>query len=77
MPDTMIQPESLTRPPIAELAAALCKAQAQMEGAKKDATNPHFKNRYATLAHILATVRPVLVKHGLALTQLVIVPHCS
>jgi hypothetical protein len=70
MPDTMIQPESLTRPPIAELAAALCKAQAQMEGAKKDATNPHFKNKYADLAAVWAAIREPLTSNGLSVVQL-------
>jgi len=70
MPDTMMQPESLTRPPIAELAAALCKAQAQMEGAKKDATNPHFKNKYADLAAVWAAIREPLTSNGLAVVQL-------
>jgi hypothetical protein len=31
--------------------------------------NPHFKSRYADLATVLKTVRPVLSKHGIALTQ--------
>jgi hypothetical protein len=70
MPDTMMQPESLSRPPIADLAAALCKAQAEMEGAKKDATNPHFKTNYADLASVWAAIREPLTKNGLAVVQL-------
>jgi hypothetical protein len=36
-----------------------------------DAVNPAFKARYATLANILSTIRPVLAKNGLAITQTV------
>lgn len=70
MPDTMLQPESLSRPPIAELASALCKAQAQMEGAKKDANNPHFKTNYADLASVWSAIREPLTKNGLSVVQL-------
>lgn len=70
MPDTMIQPESVSRPPIAELAAALCKAQSQMEGAKKDANNPHFKSKYADLASVWDAIREPLTKNGLSVVQL-------
>ena len=69
MPDTMIQPESFSRPPIAELASALCKAQAQMEGAKKDANNPHFKTNYADLASVWSAIREPLTKNGLSVVQ--------
>ena len=54
---------------IASLAAALAKAQGEMENASKNSQNPHFKSKYADLAEILNTVRPVLSKHGLAVTQ--------
>lgn len=54
---------------IAALAAALAKAQGEMENASKNSQNPHFKSKYADLAEILNTVRPVLSKHGLAVTQ--------
>lgn len=71
MPDTMIQPESMAvRPSIADLAAALCKAQAQMEGAKKDANNPHFKSKYADLASVWDAIRGPLTSNGLSVVQL-------
>lgn len=70
MPDTMIQPESVSRPSIADLAAALCKAQAAMEGAKKDATNPHFKTKYADLAAVWDAIREPLTSNGLSVVQL-------
>lgn len=71
MPDTMMQPESMAaRPSIADLAAALCKAQAQMEGAKKDANNPHFKSKYADLASVWDAIRAPLTSNGLSVVQL-------
>lgn len=54
---------------IANLAPALVKAQAAMQAIGKDATNPHFKNKYASLDTIIETIRPILGEHGLALTQ--------
>lgn len=54
---------------IASLAAALAAAQADLKAVAKDRTNPHFKNRYATLDAIVDTVRPALAKHGLSVLQ--------
>jgi hypothetical protein len=54
---------------IAKLAAALCKAQAAMGGAKKDSTNPHFKNKYADLGSVWDAVRKPLTDNGLAVVQ--------
>src|SRR5574343_259216 len=54
---------------IASLAAALAKAQGEVENASKSATNPHFKSKYADLAEVLNTVRPVFSKNGLAIAQ--------
>jgi hypothetical protein len=53
----------------AKLAAAIVKVQAALENVTKDATNPHFRSQYASLPHILDTVRPVLAAHGLAIVQ--------
>lgn len=55
---------------INELAAALAKAQGEIENASKNAANPHFKSKYADLAEVLNTVRPVFAKHGLSVSQL-------
>lgn len=52
-----------------ELYAALAKAQAEVENASKNSANPHFKSKYADLAEVLNTVRPVLAKHGIAILQ--------
>jgi hypothetical protein len=54
---------------ITKLAEALAAAQGEMENADKNSTNPHFRSKYADLAEIINTVRPVLAKHGLSVTQ--------
>jgi len=52
-----------------EIFAALVKAQAEMPTAPKHGNNPHFRSKYATLQSIAETAKPVLKKHGLAITQ--------
>ncbi len=52
-----------------ELFAALAAAQGEIENASKNAANPHFRSKYADLAEILNTTRPVFAKHGLSLSQ--------
>lgn len=54
---------------INELATALAKAQAEMTFAAKDATNPHFKSKYADLAAVWDAIRAPLTKHGISVTQ--------
>lgn len=54
---------------LTHLAEALSKAQAEMPTITKDATNPHFKSRFASLDATIATVRPILAKHGLSIVQ--------
>lgn len=54
---------------LAALAAALAKAQGEMEGAAKASLNPHFKSRYADLASVWDACREPLSKHGLAVLQ--------
>ena len=54
---------------IGKLAESLAAAQAEIEDAKKDAVNPHFKNRYATLSSVRAAVTAAFSKHGLSVTQ--------
>ena len=44
-------------------------AQSEVENASKASVNPHFKSRYADLAEVLNTVRPVFAKFGLAIIQ--------
>lgn len=50
---------------------AMLAAQLEMEHAAKDSKNPHLKNKYASLGSVLDTVKPILNKHGLVLTQYV------
>ena len=54
---------------IAALATAMALAQAEIENASKNANNPHFRSKYADLAEVLNTARPVLSKHGIAVIQ--------
>jgi len=52
-----------------KIAAALAKAQAEMANPKFDSQNPHFRNKFASLASVRNAVVPVLAKHGIAMTQ--------
>lgn len=54
---------------MSDIAAALCAAQAEFPEILKDKENPFLKNRYASLDAIITATRPVLAKHGLALTH--------
>ncbi len=53
----------------AELAAAMVVAQSQIEGAKKDATNPHFKSRYADLSSVMDACKGPLNANGISIIQ--------
>jgi hypothetical protein len=50
------------------IAAALAKAQQAIRSAEKDRSNPHLKNKYATLASVIRATRKPLGDHGLSLT---------
>lgn len=54
---------------MSKLSAALVAFQAECPSVGFDARNPHFKNRYATLAAIHRVVTPILSRHGLAVLQ--------
>ncbi len=56
---------------INEISAALSKAQGEMEGAKKESENPHFRSKYANLSSVWDACRAALSKHGLAVVQTV------
>lgn len=56
---------------INEIAAALSKAQSQIEGAVKDANNPFYKSKYADLSSIIEAVKGPLANNGLSIVQLV------
>lgn len=54
---------------IHELAAALAKAQGQIEGARKDSANPFFKSHYADLTSVWDACREALSANGLSVLQ--------
>src|SRR5690349_764105 len=56
-------------PSIAQLAPALVAAQAELKAIAKDAKNPHFGSKFASLDAIIEVVRPALANHGLAVVQ--------
>ena len=49
--------------------AALAKAQAKIEGALKDKTNPGFKSKYADLGAVWEACREPLTSNGIAVMQ--------
>jgi hypothetical protein len=48
---------------------ALIKAQSQMDHVKKDSTNPHFKNRYASLESVIDATTKIFQANGFAVMQ--------
>lgn len=48
----------------------MSKFQGEIEAVTKDASNPFYKSRYATLAAVVDAVRKPLAKHGLSFVQL-------
>jgi hypothetical protein len=54
---------------INEIATAIAKMQAKIEGVSKDASNPHFKSRYATLAACWDACHEVASANGIAIVQ--------
>jgi hypothetical protein len=55
-----------------EFATALVKAQTAVSNVAKDAANPHFKSRYASLAVVRDAVYPAFNSVGIAIIQ---TPH--
>lgn len=53
----------------ATLASAMALAFAEIEGAKKDATNPHFSAKFASLGSVIDAIKPALANYGLFFTQ--------
>ena len=53
----------------AKLYKALSKAQGEIENAKFNKLNPHFKSRYSDLGSLRDAYQEHLSKHGLCLTQ--------
>lgn len=61
----MKRSETLTK-----LAPAIVKAQGQIDGAIKNAKNPHLKNRYADLGAVWDACREALQANSLAVLQM-------
>lgn len=55
---------------INELAKALATAQLQLRPAVKDATNPHFRSKYADLGAVWEACREPLANNGLSVVQM-------
>jgi len=55
---------------ITELAKALVKFHSVMGKVSKDAKNPFFKNKYASLSNIIEAVTKTLNENGLSILQL-------
>lgn len=51
------------------ISAALAAAQMEMGKALKQATNPHFRSKYADLGSVMDACLPALNKHGIAVIQ--------
>lgn len=54
---------------IKSISAALVAAHAGMDNVPKDATNPHFKNHYASLAAVIDASKPALLAQGIVVIQ--------
>lgn len=54
---------------VTKISAALLKAQRAITFAAKDATNPHFKNKYADLPAVIDAIKPALNEAGIMFMQ--------
>lgn len=61
---------------INELAVALHEFQNNVESVKKDARNPHFGKKYASLSSLVDTIREPLYEAGLSFMQFPTGEHC-
>lgn len=52
-----------------EISKALLSFQSEMPAVGKDADNPFYRSKYATLANIWHACQPILSKHGLIVNQ--------
>ena len=55
---------------IVKISSALVQMQSETSHATFDSLNPHFKNKYASLAEVIDTIKPALAKYGLCVIQL-------
>lgn len=54
---------------ISKISAALVNAQKAITFAAKDATNPHFRNKYADLPAVIEAIKPALNDAGIMFMQ--------
>lgn len=54
---------------ISKISAALVNAQKAITFAAKDATNPHFRNKYADLPAVIEAIKPALNDSGIMFMQ--------
>jgi hypothetical protein len=59
----------MEKTPQQEYSMALVSAIGELQNVAKTASNPYFKSKYAPLDAIVDATRPVLLKHGLAISQ--------
>ena len=57
-------------PSIAKLATALLSFQSSIDKVSKDAANPFFKSKYASLSNILETIQAPMKEAGLCVSQM-------
>ena len=57
------------QPERAGIYAKLLDFQKKVKAIKKDAVNPHFRSKYATLPVVLSEVKPILSELGLVILQ--------
>lgn len=54
---------------IKSVAAALCKAQTNIESASKNANNPHFRSKYADINAVIDACKAALNNEGISVVQ--------
>lgn len=62
---------------IAELSAALAKANKRVRHAELDCSNSHFKKKYASLGSVITAIRVPFAEHGLSVLQSVQTDHAG
>ena len=64
--------ESYCSTDITHLAKAMLQVQKELAPVTKDALNPYTRSKYATLNAIMEVCKPVLLSHGIWLTQITV-----
>lgn len=56
-------------PKVDQIAAALVKAQLEIQNPPLDTVNPFFESRFASLPGVRNAIVPIMAKHGIAVVQ--------